>query len=181
MTWYSVSHILKQRILEKCLHFSFISILMNTTNMDEYQCFVESRIQTWIFSGCFTFHLGQTEILQEVQGLDSKRLTQNYFLWWGHLLTILNIWKIICRKICECYHESCFMQTVKHPEKIHVSFHPIEWAQPQFCPKTLIWTKNGTKMSCKRNFSRWSQCVQNLVMICAFSSKMKHHNTRQEW
>ena len=41
-------------------------------------------------------HQGQTEILQEVQGLDSRRLVQSYFLWWSSLPTVWDIWKIDC-------------------------------------------------------------------------------------
>jgi len=37
---------------------------------------------------------GQTEILQEVQGLDSRRIVQSYFLWWSSLQTFWDIWKI---------------------------------------------------------------------------------------
>ena len=43
-------------------------------------------------------HQGKTEIQQEAQGLDSRRLVQSYFLWWSPLLTVWDIWKIDCPK-----------------------------------------------------------------------------------
>ncbi|KTF92831.1 hypothetical protein cypCar_00019992 [Cyprinus carpio] len=66
-------------------------------------------------------HQGQTEILQEVQGLDSRKLVQSYFSDEAPFRLFGTSGKlIVLRRKGEYYHEFCVVPTVKHPETIYV-------------------------------------------------------------
>ncbi len=83
---------------------------------------------------------------------------------------------IVRRRKAECYHESCVVPTVKHPEIIHC-FSTKGVGSLIILPQNIAinkeWYQNVLQERLLSN--------SNLVMICEFSSMMEHHVTKQEW
>ena len=123
-----------------------------------------------------------TEILQEVQGLDSRRLVQSYFLWWSSLLTVWDIWKIDCSEkkrwtlpwvLCCANSEASW----DHP-CVGLLFNQGSGLSHNSNSKTRPWIKNDIKTSCKSDF--FQRSMSNFVHFPAWWSTMSRSKNDRE-